>query len=836
MKRWLQEVHWIGRELRGSWSRWTLFAASLAVGVAALVAVSGLATSIRKGLERESRRLLAADLKIESRQPFPQELLVELERRPGTRVSPQVELITVVRSPKSGRSQLVELKAVSPGYPFYGEVQLEPPGTLEAALSSRGVVAPAELLTRLNLQIGDTIEVGGEPFPVVTRLISEPDRLSTAFALGPRLFLPYELLESTGLTRFGSRVTYRLLVQSDRAEELASELRNLLGDSQRYRLETTRDGLPELRQGLERAERFLLLVALVSLILGGLGVAQTVRLWLADRLDALAVWKSLGASSGELTRLYFAQCLLLASAGSLLGILAGQGLVWLLPSWIGGLLGEIPRGGATLGPVWIGLGVGVGVALGFASLPLHAALRVPAVRVLRREVEPLPVPLGERLFGLLLVAATVWAAAWFLARSATVAWAFSLALGGVSLLLSWANQGILAAARRVPRRALPLTIRYGWAALGRPGSVSRGALVALGIGTFVVVSVEGVRLGLLERLAAELPEDAPTAFLIDIQPSQWEGVHRTLAAEGASAIRSVPVVVGRLTSVNGRAVQELVERSGTDSRRERWALTREQRLTYLESLPEDNRIVAGKLWSDPQRPEVSVEERFARDLGIGVGSRIGFDIQGVPVELYVTSLRKVDWQSFQINFFLVVEPGVLEDAPQMRLAAARLPRGREAAIQDRVVATFPNVTLFPIRDVLDKVELVLERTTTGIRFLGAFTVASGLAILAGSLGAAAMLRSREVALMKTLGLRRAEVLGWFAVEYALAGLLAATVGATLGAVAQAEVLKRAFTIDTSAQPGLVLSGVAAVTVLATLAGLLASLRSLSRSPAEVFRS
>jgi putative ABC transport system permease protein len=294
--------------------------------------------------------------------------------------------------------------------------------------------------------------------------------------------------------------------------------------------------------------------------------------------------------------------------------------------------------------------------------------------------------------------------------------------------------------------------------------------------------------------------------------------------------------MARLTAVDGLPVRELLNPSQAEPNRERWALTREQRLTYLEKLPEDNEIVKGSLWADPEKAEISVEERFAQDLGIGLGSRLQFDVQGVPIELTVTSLRRVNWQTFQINFFFVVEPGVLEEAPQFRLAAARLAPGREAETQDALAAQFPNVTLIQIREVLDKVQRVLERISTGIRFLGLFTVTTGLAIVAASLGAAAFLRSREVALLKTLGLTRMEVVLWFGVEYALATALAAGTGSMLGMVAQTQILERAFTIEAPLRWDLLLGGTLSVTVLVTLTALLASLRPLRQSPADVFRS
>jgi putative ABC transport system permease protein len=291
--------------------------------------------------------------------------------------------------------------------------------------------------------------------------------------------------------------------------------------------------------------------------------------------------------------------------------------------------------------------------------------------------------------------------------------------------------------------------------------------------------------------------------------------------------------MARLTAIDGRGVERMANRL---PRGRRWALTREQRLTYMEKLPEDNTLVAGKLWSDPKRPEVSVEKSFADDLGVGLGSVLHFDIQGVPLDLTVTSLREVNWQTFGINFFLVVEPGVLEAAPQQRLAVAHLPAGGEQRAQDLIAARYPNITLLRIREILEKVVRVLSRIGLGIRFLGSFTVLAGIAILAGAVTAGAGRRGREVALMKTLGVTRRGVAAIFAVEYALIGLVAGIIGAAGGGVLAWAVLTRGFNQRWQTEPLPFLVAVVVSVALTVVAGLAASWRALERRPIEVLRS
>jgi putative ABC transport system permease protein len=846
----------LARESRGSRARLALFALCLAIGVGAVVAVAGFSEALRKTLQREARQLMAADLRIESRKPSPEALDRLLESEPGIEVSRLTEMVSVALAPPgtpaAGKSQVVELKAVDGAFPFYGRLELDPPRPLAELLADDGAVAGPDLYARLELRPGDPISVGGRTFTLRGRVISEPDRIGNAFALGPRLFVAGDALRATGLDATGSRVGRSILVRladgspDGTVETLAAKLRAALPDPAFFRIETFVEGQPELRRGVDRTERFLGLVALLSLVIGGVGIAQTVRAWLASRLDAIAVWKALGARPREILAVYLAQATLLAALGSLAGVALGVLLERLVPRFLGDLLPDLPVAGLEPLALLRGLALGVGVALLFALPPLLAALRVPAARVLQREIEPLrPSRLATATAALTLTAGLVVVAS-IQARSWTLGALFALGLVATALVLAGGARALMGAARRIPRLGLPVVLRHGVAALGRPGAATVGSVVALGLGALVVVGMRTVESGLTERLRADLPTDAPTAFLIDIQPPQWESVRAEIDRAGATSIDSVPVVMARIASLDGRPVSEIakereaaVERDeavDNSEERSRWALTREQRLTYLDELPDDNTILEGTLWGDPALAEVSVEEEFARDLGIRLGTKIAFDVQGVPVEVTVTSVRKVRWESFGINFFLVVEPGVLERAPQLRIAAVKLPAGSESTLQDRLAAMHPNVTLFAIRDVLEKVSQVLTRIGFGVRFLGGFTALAGLAILAGAIAAGASRRGREVALSKSLGMTRAQVAALFAVESALAGLLAGLIGAVAGTILGAQVLERGMEIPYRLALAPPAVAIVVVAILAAAAGLLASLRPLARRPIEALRA
>ncbi len=851
----------IGRETRGARGRVIFFILCLAVGVGAVVAVAGFSTSLRDTLAREARQLLAADLRVRGLKPVPpavDELLAADATLRSTRLT---EMVTVVAAPRTsagvGRSQLVELKAVDGEFPFYGKLALSPERPLAELLADGGVVAAPELLARLALRIGDPIMIGGKLFHLRGTVLAEPDGLGNAFALGPRLFLSGESLRSTGLIALGSRVAHRLLVKLPEGASpaagaaLATRLRAALADPAFYRIETAAEGQPELSRGVDRTERFLGLVALLSLVVGGVGVAQTVRAWLAGRLDSIAVFKALGARPREILAIYLGQLVLLATAGSLAGVLLGLALERLVPSLVGTLLPVVPQ--IEFEPLAIlrGVGLGLGISLLFALPPLLAALAVPAARVLRREIEPLP-PSRLALAGtVVILLAGLTLVAGIQARSITWGAAFAGGLALAAAVLALAARGLIRGVRRLPRLALPLPLRYGLAALGRPGASTVASVVALGLGTMVVVGMRTVEHGLLARLRSDLPTNAPTAFLIDIQPEQWDGVRAEITRAGATAVDSVPVIMARLAAIDGAPVGKLAstresardlaaERENDEdedrSQRGRWALTREQRLTFLARLPSDNTLVEGELWGAADVAEVSVEEEYARDLGLKLGSKVVFDVQGVPVEVTVTSLRKVRWESFGINFFWVVEPGVLDRAPQMRIAAVRLPPGGEQRLQDALAASTPNVTVFAIREVLEKVSAVLERIALGVRFLGGFTVLAGLAILAGAVAAGAAQRGREAALGKALGMTRFQVAALFATESAIVGGLAGTIGAVAGTTLAAVVLEKGMEIPYRFELLPALVAILLAAVLAAAAGLAASARPLAQRPIEALRA
>ena len=859
-------LRWALRESRGARGRLMALTACLALGVGAVVAVTSSVAAIGEGVGDRARDLLGADLVVSSHDPMPEVLdAVLAEVAPGARRTDVIEIRSMAAAPADehgpGRSTLIELKVVSGPFPFYGDLTLDPPGELHAALDEHSAIVAPALLSALGLERGGTLRIGGVDFTIARTVVSEPDRLGISFTLGPRVFLSREGFERTDLLGFASRVDHKAMLALPPGvdeQAVAERLRVELDDpTVRRRVETGADGQPSVRRALERVERTLGLMALLSLVLGGIGVSQVVRAWLGTRTASVATMRCLGMRPAEILVVFLGQVALLACAGCVVGAVAGASVPWVLPSLVPDAVpADLVH---PFQPVaWLrGMGLGIGLALVFAAPPLAAVWRVSPARVLRAEAAPLPTPRGVVVACLLALVLGVFFSAVSLGERFDLAGWFTGILAGTALILLAVARGVMFAVGRLPRGRVGPTLRHGLAALARPGAGTVGAVTALGLGVLVVLSVAVVGDRLAYSLRSSLPENAPTAFLVDIQPDQWIELEPLLEQRAPGAVRSVPVVMARLASVDGVGTDELARRwdeeegedrggaagaAGDDGRRGgggadrgradgggggdgraggggrsvggggggdrgdddrggdrgsrderggggrdddrggrgRWVLTREQRLTWMAELGDDNQITAGTLWADDAHDEVSLEEGYAESLHATLGTELVFDVQGVPVPLTVTSLRTVEWRSFAINFFLVVEPGVLDDAPHFRIATVRATPADQQALQDVIAQRFPNITLLDVREILGKVADLLGSLAGAIGVMGLLTVLTGLGVLAGSVASTSMQRGREAALLKTLGLTRRGVAGLFATEHALLGLVAGLVGGSAG--------------------------------------------------------
>lgn len=827
------------REVRTGWQRLLFFLLSIAVGVGALVGIASFSANLEGAIRREARTLMAADLELSSSQVFDDATLQAVGEVDGARVAELAEMPSMAARVDGTRSQLVELKAVRGGYPFYGELIVEPARPL-GELLAEGIVVEEGLLLQLNVAVGDEVKLGSRSFRVAGLLKREPDRVAAAFSLGPRVLMALADVEAAGLITLGSRVRHRMLLALPAeldAVAVAAELDAALPD-ERVQVRSFEAAQPTLRMFLARMRDFLRLATLVTLVLGGLGVAQSIRVFLQAKQDTVAILKVLGASTGEVTAVFVVQCLGLALLGSGLGLGLGVLIQQALPRVVGELLPVEIVGEFVPMAALEGLAVGVVTALLFCLLPLLSIRGVAPAQILRRELAAV-VPVADRrarvVALVVLGGGLVGLAAW-LAGSWRLGAIFVGGVAAALLVLSVASAAGLWVLRKLPR-ARSLSARQGLGNLTRPGSQAAAVMVSLGLGVAVIAQIQLVQSGLLARVADDAPADAPNFFFVGILPDQVEPFRALLTAQGAfEGHRLVPIVQARLAKVGGREVAEMSFASESDER----SVTREFAITWQDELPPGNEVLAGTWWSAEaagRESWVSIEENLAQRIEVEVGEEVVFDIAGVRVPTRVESVRAVDWGQLQTNFMFILTRRALTGAPTSWAATARSRPGVEGrrALQAAVIAAMPNVTAIDAAEVIERVQALVDRIAGVIRFMAGASVLAGLVILAGSIAATRFRRVREAAIFKALGATRAVLLRSLAIEYLLLGLVAGCVGTAVGAGLAWAVLTLVLGIPWHA-PWMVMIGLPVATAMLTvIVGVGALLGVIAEKPLAVLR-
>lgn len=762
-----------GRELRSGELR--LLFAALCVAVAAVTAVGFFADRVHLALEREAQQLMGGDLVLSAGHPLPDAYRAEAARR-GAETAETLVFPSMVGF--AGAVQLADVKAVSSSYPLRGRLsvanRLGETGAPVAGGPQPGAVWLDErLATALRAAPGDLVTVGRATLRVAAILTLEPDRGVSLFGLAPRLMMHLDDIPASGLVQFGSRLRYRLLLAGDAAtvDALRAWLETRLARGER--LEDASNARPEIRRALERAERFLGLATLLTVILAAVAVALATRRYLQRHLDACAVMRCLGLTQNRLLRLHALLFLWLALAATAAGSLLGYGTHFLLVDGLGGLFAvHLPT------PGWRPLGHGAAVAavllFGFALPPLLQLARVPTLRVLRRELgAPRPSLLGGYLLGCLLLGGLIV----IVAGDARLG---GLALAGFAGALAafWLLARLLLAGIARLRGAGGPGWRQGLANLARQAPAASLQIVALAIGIMAMLLLTVTRGELLAAWTRSLPADAPNRFIINIQPEQRDDVTRALAAAGVTA-ELAPMVRGRLMRIAGRPVAAA---SYPEDERAQRLIEREFNLSWRDTPPPGNLITAGR-WFTPQdigqgagQGVASVEEELAHTLGIALGDELVFSVAGIERAVRVTSLRKLAWESMRVNFFVLTPSGVIDDLPASYITSFHLP-ATETGLGVELVNRFPNLTIIDITAAITQLRTVMEQVAGAVRFIFLFTLAAGGIVLISALLSMLDERRYDLAVMRALGARRRQLASALLVELAVvggsAGLLAA---------------------------------------------------------------
>src|SRR5262245_16815096 len=825
------------REARGATRHLVIFFSCIALGVAALVGVGSFAQSLDRTLAREAKALMGGDLEVRSTRPLepPVEALLDGLRQRGATVTRVRELVGMTRDPASGATLLVELKAVEAGYPLYGRLEVHPDRPLGELLGDSGALVHQSVLTRLRLRVGDPLLIGAGRFTITGVIQREPDRSVGLFSLGPRVVIGTQALERTALVQIGSRVRYGALVRLPdglAAGVTRAALVRQVPDPT-VRITAYYEARPGLRRFFDQVTTYLGLVGLVSLLIGGIGVAATVRTFMLRARFTIAVLKCLGASSRMLVTTYLGQALALGAAGSVAGVALGSAVQALLAPLLAGYVPFEVEVRLAPGAMVRGLGIGVLTTLLCAAWPILEIRSIRPALILRAPVAEHAQGHRRPWLAAATIALGLVGLAFWQAGSLKLGSIFVLASAAALVGLAGVGRALTAAARRLPR--LPwVAWRQGLAGLRRPGSQTTGVVVSLGVGVMLIVTVALLERSMDRHIDLELRREVPSFFFVDIQQDQADGFMRTVSEINGDRPALTPVIRSRLAAINGRPI----ERARADGHERAWLFTREYLLTIGDAVPAANVVTRGRWWTPAEaaaRPRVSVEDEAARTLGVDVGGTLTFDIQGVRIEAEVMSLRKVDWQSLNANFFMIVSPGTLDGAPLSYIATARVAPSAELAVQDAVVQAFPNVTAIPVRDVLERVGRVVDQIGVAVRIVALFVIAAGLVVMASALAASRYQRLYESVLLRTLGASRATVARAFAVEYGCLGGAAGVGGTLLAAVLAWVVLHFLLEVPWTFEPATLALGVGVPIGLALAVGFLATYRLLGQKPLPVLR-
>ena len=816
-----------GRELRSG--EVVVLLAAVVLAVAALTAVGFLTDRIGKAVERQANEVLAADLRLRSQDPIPDSWR-ELAAGYGLRTADMASFPTVVFA--GDESALTTLLAVTADYPLRGTVRISD-ALFSEQREARGIPAPGEvwadsaLLARVGADVGDTLYVGEAEFRIAAVLTYRPDQSIGFASLAPTLLMNTVDLDATGLIGVGSRVRYALLIAGD--EDSVSTFNDAIEDQlpESLRMSSAEESSERAYAAADRAKRFLSLTAVISLLLSAVAISMSARRFAHRRMDTVALMKSLGATQNFVISVATVQLVVLGiigvAAGSVVGFAAEEVLSWMLADII---RGDLPDPGPM--PVVLASGSAVVLLVGFALPSLIQLRNTPPLRVLRHDVMP---PAPSRIFvgGLSLAAVAA-----LLYRSVGDPAMLVIVLGGIIVIaaaLYLVGRGLVAAMGRF-RSGVGVAWRYGLANVARRGRASAVQVVAFGLGLTVLLLLTLVRTDLLEGWRQTLDQDAPNHFLINIQRSETESVTAIFESRGVAPPDFAPLVRARMTTINGESVKDR-EYPAEDAQ---WFVNREQNLSWAQELSNSNELLEGEWWPPDYDgpPLASIEEEVAMETGLGIGDMLRFEIAGQELDAEIASVRRINWDSFMPNFFLVLSPGALDDYPATFIASMRVEDDEKGALVD-LVREHPTISVIDLDAILQQVRGIIEKASMAVQAVFFFTLAAGIAVLFAAVQSTIDERRFESAMLRALGARKRVVFSGVMAEFAALGAAAGILASAGASILAAVLATQLFDLQYSFNPMLWVAGVAAGLLVVCASGYFAARSAINSAPVDVLR-
>lgn len=840
------------RESRSSAVKFSFVILAVAVGVGSLTGVRGFSNAFNLMLLKEARTLMAADItaRVFVMPTEQQQAVIDRLKSQGVRETQITETLTMASSTKSMAPVLVSVKAVDPAvYPFYGQPKFEPAAPIAEILSADQVAIPADVMLRLNVEVGDSLRIGGQEFRISSQLITEPDRMAGSLNIGPRLLMSREGLERTGLLSAGSRAAQRFLFKlggpgTPNVESVHQTLKETFPDAQ---IIDFRETHPIVSRGLSRSTMFLSLVSLIALIVGALGVATAMHSHLQQKMDSIAIMKCLGARSAQIIRIYLIQTLGLGLAGGLLGIAFGAGVQAVFPILISRYF-NIPPAFSLDWPSMIqGLLAGVFSTLLFTLPTLLSIRRIRPNLILRRAMADAQQSWRDRLKS--ARASILAAGIILLGMGGLAAWLAggkpedALRLGtyfviGIVVSLAalacvaWILLRLIRSVLRNTTLRFPSYLRHGMANLDRPGNQASAVLISLGLGVMFTLTIFLVQRSMLQEMASNAPPGMPNVFLLDIQPTQKDEILALLQKQPGveEHAQLIPSVAARPLTANGIPIEEMTgEGPGRRFRQTRG-------VTWADTPPENVEILRGNWWSKDAKGEVSVAEEAAKILGLDIGSTLEFSVAGVDFPVRVAAIHRAEAVRIGASSEFIFTPQTLEGFPTIFYGALRVQAAQIPYLQKAMYDNFPAITVINVADVIQTIQEVVDQIALVVRFISAFAILAGIIILASSVAGTRFRRIREVVILKTLGGTRRRISRIFSAEFLILGGTAGLMGSLLAVGFSNAVLIQFFEGHWNFDWVPVVISVLATALLANIAGWAASARILRQKPLEILRA
>ncbi len=778
---WLLKMAW--RDGKASISRLMLFMASIILGIAAVVSIQLFSENLTDNIKLQSKSLMGADFIIDSRKA-PSEKVLKIIDSLGAAAS-EVNFVSMAAFPKNEATKLVKVRALEGNFPFYGSLTTVPENAGENYQQLGGALVDATLLLQYNLNPGDSIKLGKVTFPIIGALKSIPGSTAISSSIAPSVLIPFRFLAQTELLQLGSRSEYQYFFKAPEMDlELLEEKIDPILDDEEADLDTHTSTSQRLGKRYENVSRFLNLVAFIALLLGCIGIASSVHIYIKEKLKNVAVLKCLGASRKQSFLIYLIQIIGVGLIGGIIGSLIGTSLQFAFPYILQDFLPFDVAISISFQPILMGIILGVIMSVLFALLPLLGTWYVSPLEVLRGSEDNLQKPKKARILVLIAILLFIFLFSFWMLKSAVNGIIFTIGIFITFAIMAGVASLFIKLIKKFFPSSWGYTKRQSLLNLFRPNNQTMVLVLAIGLGTFLISTLYFTKDILLAKTSIENKKTDANIILMDVQSNQETALLNNFKSKGLEVIDNIPIVTMRMEKIRGKSVNEI--RNDTTVKMPKWMLNREFRVSYRNTLSSTEELIEGEFTgkSEQGKPvNVSIADNLAKDAKLEIGDKVVFNIQGVLMETTIGSIRKVDWSSMQVNFMILFPTGVLENAPKFNVMTTYAPNEASSAeLQRDVVKKFPNVTILDLRQVFTIVEDILDKISWIINFMAFFSILTGFIVLIGSVRNSKYQRIKESVLLRTLGAKSKQILQITALEYVYLGLLGSLTGILLSLV------------------------------------------------------